>query len=181
MAFGHGWASDPLGPTPSELRQGDDVADAAWLRRCVAMDAAEQAAEIAEATAEGALGRVTWLESNTCRQRQDWMGIGPSGRFDHRSGSGTVAWSIASDGTTKLVVTNARDDGKLQWAATVTTEGWVKVTRPCSFDPESWEASCQRRVLTTLIGEGRASAIIANPIPEAPAPLRPQPGPIRAL
>jgi hypothetical protein len=127
-AFGHGWATDLSGPTDAEILDlGIGGAVAAWEGRLVALDAAEQAREVEEAA--GDADRLAWLSSHPCRHRYEWRGLAPA--TSHRSGSGTVHWTVAPSGAVTVTVAVAArypipsNAGSVLWRIAVGSDGAV--------------------------------------------------------
>jgi hypothetical protein len=104
-AFGHGWATCPLGPTDAEIIADVDAAMGAWTARVIADDARLDAEAYADALARGDEDAAEWTREHP-RDGTNWMGLGPS--TTHVSGSGTVAWTVAPNGTARVTVRCAR-------------------------------------------------------------------------
>ena len=108
-AFGHGWATDPAGPTDAEiLALGLAGAVEAWEGRLAALDAADPD------------GGHEFLK---------WRGLAPAP--EHRSGSGTVQWTVAPSGAVTVAVAVAahyprpEDAGRVLWRIAVGSDGAV--------------------------------------------------------
>lgn len=108
-AFGHGWATDPAGPTDAEILDlGIGGAVERWEARLAELDSADPD------------GGHEYLK---------WRGLDPA--LTHRSQSGTVVWAIAPDGAVEVAVAVAahyprpEDAGRVLWALHVTSDGTV--------------------------------------------------------
>jgi len=100
-AFGHGWATDPLGPTDSEiLNLGVEAAVAAWEVRLQAADAEQQLRDLADA--EGDAARIAYLERYPYNDGYKFRGLAPA--TTHRSTMGTVRWSVTVAGDAHLQI-----------------------------------------------------------------------------
>ena len=163
-AFGHGWATCDVGPTDAEILGGIDAAVEAWEARLAALDAADP---------DGG------------HERLKWRGIAPA--TEHRSGSGTVRWAVAPDGSVRITVSVAahyprpEDAGRVLWTLRVASDGTVTggMTPGAVWPPESqgWEEGCAATVCKAL---GVAAGWIA-PIPLPPVRPFVVKGPVRRL
>jgi hypothetical protein len=162
-AFGHGWATDPSGPTDAEiLALGLAGAVEAWESRLAALDAADP---------DGG------------HERLKWRGLIPS--RDHRSGSGTVVWEVAPDGAVILEVRRRAEGGLLLLRVEVDPEGRVSGGMKEGAEwPPAWEGydhsheeACARQALAAL----GVPLAWATPVPAPPARPLTVPGPVRRL
>jgi hypothetical protein len=161
-AFGHGWATDPAGPTDAEILDlGIGGAVEAWESRLAELDSADPD------------GGHEYLK---------WRGIAPA--TEHRSGSGTVVWAIAPSGAVEVAVAVAahyprpEDAGRVLWTLRVSNGTVTGGMTPGAVWPTSsqgWEEGCAQIACKAL----GISAVWSAPIPLPPArPLVTQ-GPVR--
>jgi hypothetical protein len=174
-AFGHGWAKDPLGPDNEEiLRLGAAGATKAWEARLSALDAADHARDLAEAS--GDAERIEWLAANPAWHHLHWRGLTPAAT--HRSQSGTVEWEVAPNGDLHLTV-STRGGGSKIWTLSI-LKGKVSATHhspwPQGGDYPDWEKECAQRALSAL----DLSWAWAEPLPP-PSREFPSPEPVRRL
>ena len=143
-AFGHGWATHPLGPTPEQLARDGDAVFAVWHVRLAAADAALLATQIATARAEGDAAAVAWLEAHPTTDLSEWPGL--DAQWVHRSGNSTVRWHVHPDGRVVLSIhlppTFACDlaDRIAVAAAVAAAPVQMRLTLPVSGPPDVWLA-----------------------------------------
>jgi len=162
-AFGHGWATDPAGPTDAEiLALGLAGAVEAWESRLAALDAADPD------------GGHEFLK---------WRGLAPA--LTHRSQSGTVVWTVAPDGAVAVTVAVAArypipaDAGRVLWTLRVDAQGTVTggMIPGAVWPAGDHERACAASACTAL---GVAPAWV-EPIPAPPPRPLVTPGPVRRL
>jgi hypothetical protein len=149
-AFGHGWATDSVGPSDAEILDlGVVAAVEAWESRLAALDAADPD------------GGHEFLK---------WRGLAPAP--EHRSGSGTVRWAVAPSGAAEVEVAVAArypipsDAGRVLWTLRVGADGAVTggMTPGAAWPAGGHEQACAASACTAL---GVAPAWV-EPIPAPP-------------
>ena len=159
-AFGHGWATDPAGPTDAEILDlGIGGAVEAWESRLAELDSADPD------------GGHEYLK---------WRGLAPA--LTHRSQSGTVVWAIAPDGGVEVAVAVAahyprpEDAGRVLWTLRVSNGTVTGGMTPGAVWPEGdHERGCAESACKAL----QIPAVWVEPIPvPPPRPLVTQ-GPVR--
>jgi hypothetical protein len=162
-AFGHGWATDSVGPSDAEILDlGIDGAVAAWEARLAELDSADPD------------GGHEFLK---------WRGLAPA--TEHHSGSGTVRWAVAPSGAAEVEVAVAAryprpaDAGRVLWTLRVGADGTVTggMTPGAAWPAGGHEQACAASACTAL---GVAPAWV-EPIPAPPARPLVTPGPVRRL
>jgi len=149
-ALGHGWATDPVGPTDQEiLTLGIPAAVTAWEARLQAMDDADE-------------GGHEFLR---------WRGLIPS--LEHTSGSGTVRWSISPTGAVTLTVSvsghwpQSPNAGRVLWTLQVGADR-TQVTGGMARGA-SWPAGDHERCCAELLC--RALGVPMGWVEPIPAPI----------
>jgi hypothetical protein len=163
-AFGHGWATDPIGPTDAEILGGVVAAVEAWEGRLADLDAADP---------DGG------------HEHLKWRGLAPA--TEHTSHSGTVRWAVAATGAVTVTVSVAAhypvpaDAGRVLWAIAVAPDGTVTggMTPGAVWPPlsQGWEEGCAASACKAL---GVPSGWI-RPIPLPPVRPLVVKGPVRRL
>ncbi len=176
-AFGHGWATDSDGPTDAEILDlGISGAVAAWEARLSALDAADQARDLAEAKEAGDAERVDWLHRFPAWHNLHWRGLPPLA--SHRSQRGTIEWEVAPNGDLRLTIYTRGGASKI-WTLSI-LKGKVSCSHhapwPQGGDYPDWEKECAQRALSAL----SLSWAWVEPLPP-PSREFSSPGPVRRL
>jgi hypothetical protein len=162
--FRHGWATCPVGPSDAEILDlGIAGAVSRWEARLSALDDAEQVREVEEAA--GDVARLDWLAAHPSRHHSEWRGIAPA--LDHRSGSGTVRWSVAPTGAVQVEVRERGVEGPPLWTLHISASGAVTggMTPGAVWPAGDHEKECAERVCRAL----RVPIAWVTPLPAPPS------------